>query len=385
VSTHDVIVVGLGAMGSATTWQLATHGVDVLGIDRFSPPHGLGSSHGDTRITRLATAEGPEYVPLARRSQALWRDLESRTGRTLLVQCGGLVMGVPGSTSQHGIPAFADATRAVAERAGVPVEELDAGEVRRRYEVFSTTDERGILEPTAGYLLASSCISAHLEVAESHGAENRFDERVLAWTSDGKTVRVETSRGRYDAAALVVAAGPWIGELVPSIAQHFTVQRQVQYWFDAGEAATAYQRLPVFIWMHGTKPGQYFYGFPEGAGGRSGVKVATERTDGITSPDDVSRDVPRDEPTRFHSEHLDGRLPGLSTRCLHEAVCLYTVTRDFAFVIDNHPDYNNVHVVSPCSGHGFKHAAAVGEIVAELVTTGRTSIDLSAFSLARLR
>jgi sarcosine oxidase len=383
MATYDVVVVGLGAMGSAAAYHLSRNGARVLGIDQFAPPHAFGSSTGDTRITRTAVAEGSAYVPLVQRSHELWRELEARTGLELFVQCGGLVMGVPDSTGQHGIDHFAAATREVAVAHGIPHEVLGPTEIKDRFGVFDVTDEIGCFEPTAGYLLAASCIAAHLGEARRLGAEIHTTERVLAWSSNGTSVVVDTDRGAYDAASMVVAAGPWVPRVLPELASIFSVQRQVQFWFDAGPKIKEYRALPIYIWMHGAGPGDYLYGFPARASDGVGVKVATEVMGDATTPEGVDRTVGTEEVTAMHARHVAGRFVGLSATCTRSAVCLYTVTPDFGFVIDVHPEHGNVIIASPCSGHGFKHSAAVGECVAQMAVGARPDIDLAPFSIRR--
>ena len=382
-ATCDVVVVGLGAVGSATAYQLAKAGADVVGIDRYAPPHALGSSHGETRITRLAVGEGPQYVPLVRRSHELWAEIGEAVGRRLLVACGGLILGAPGSTGQHGVTDFTQATIAIARDHGIDHEVLAADEIRSRFGVFEVTDEVGYFEPTAGYLLADACVAAQLELAERLGATLRRDERVLGWARRGAGVRVETDRGAVDAARLVLAAGPWLAELAPELAKVVSVQRQVQYWFDVDGDTAPFARLPVFIWLHGEATEDYAYGFPAIDGPRGGVKVATETFSAPTAPASVERGVEPGEVAQMHRAHVAGRLRALSARCVRSAVCLYTVTPDFGFVLDVLPSDDRVVVASPCSGHGFKHSAAVGECVAAMATGSAPHEDVRAFGLGR--
>jgi sarcosine oxidase len=384
VDTYDVIVLGLGAVGAATARALALDGTRVLGLDRFAPPHERGSSHGDTRITRLAVGEGAPYAPLVRRSHEIWRELEAERGTSLLVECGGLVMGVPGATGQHGAADFVGATLSVAEDAGIAHERLDAAAIAERFGVFSVTTESGYYEPTAGYLRAEACVAAQLASAAQHGAHLRTNEPVLAWRADADGVEVRTPAGRYGAARLVLAAGAWIGALAPPLAPRFRVHRQVLYWFEVTSDAERLAAMPVFIWMHGTTPGEFCYGFPALDGPRGGVKVATEQLVVTTEPDEVERTVSAAEVAQMYETHVRGRIAGLGPRVERTATCLYTVTADSGFVIDRHPDAERVIVLSPCSGHGFKHSAAVGEIGARLALGTDPGLDLTPFSLARL-
>ncbi len=383
METYDVIVVGLGAVGAATTRALALSGARVLGLDQFDPPHTLGSSHGDTRITRLAVGEGAPYAPLVARSHEIWRDLEAATGRELLVACGGVVLGVPGSTGQHNVDDFVGSTIDVARSATIEHELLSRDQLRERFPVFAITNESGYYEPTAGYLRAEECVRAQLDVARRAGATVRTNERVVEWIENERFASVTTETDTYHAARLVMAAGAWIGELVPAYAATFRVHRQVLYWFDVASRFEQFSQLPVFIWMHGTVPGQFVYGFPAIDGPDGGVKLAAEKFLAPTTPQTVDRTVTAAETLSMYEENVRHQFPDLTSRAVRAQACLYTVTPDFGFVIDHLPGYGNVIVASPCSGHGFKHSAAVGECVADLATTGTSRLDISSFGFDR--
>ena len=380
--TCDVAVVGLGAMGSAVAYQLARAGASVVGFDRFAPPHVHGSTHGDTRITRLAVGEGPEYVPLAVRSHELWRELEEQTGEDLLTVCGGVVLSAPDGRGQHGAGDFLATTIAAARAHGVAHEVLDAAGLAARLPSFRLRgDERGVFEPSAGWVRPERAVAAQLRLAREHGAELRTGERVLS-AGGG---RVVTDAGTYLASKVVLTAGPWLGELRPELAPAFTVTRQVLHWFALAPGAhPAHRELPVFIWITGVGPEAFFYGFPAIDGPGGGLKVASEQFAASTSPAAARRDVPEEESRAMHARHVAGRLPGLLPHAVRAASCLYTSTVDSAFAIDVHPDDEDLLVVSPCSGHGFKHSAAIGEAVAALALTGSPSNDLGAFGLGRL-
>ena len=382
---YDVIVIGLGAMGAAATYQLAKAGVTVLGIDRYAPPHAFGSTHGDTRITRLAVGEGAQYAPLVRRSHEIWRDIERRTGRQLLHECGGLVMARQRSQGQHGVPDFVGGTLAVATAHGVDHEVLDTGQIRQRFPQLAVTDEHGYYEAGSGYVVPEECVAAQLQLAGELGATVRTGETVRSWSSDGGTVEVVTDRGTYSAGSLVLAAGPWMASLVPELAPHLTVHRQVLYWFDIADrsAYERYRDMPVYIWMHGPGAGDFLYGFPAIDGPDGGIKIAVEQYGAGTSPDAVDREVTELETRAMYEQHVRHLFAGLGPTCLRSASCLYTVTPDFQFVLDLHPGHANVVLASPCSGHGFKHSAAIGEVLAQLATNGESTTDISSFSLRR--
>jgi sarcosine oxidase len=383
---YDVVVAGLGAMGSATTYQLALAGASVLGLDRYRPPHAFGSSHGDTRITRVAVGEGLAYVPLVLRSHELWRDLEQRTGVDLLTQCGGLVMTPPGRVlAMHGSESFLEHTVRAAEAYDVPHEVLDAAALAARFPQFALAgDEQGCLEPGAGFVRPERAVEAQLRLARELGAEIALGERVLGYDDHGTHVTVRTSSRTVEASTVVVSAGPWLPELVPELAPAVKIHRQVLFWFDLREP-TSYPVLrdsPVYIWWPGGDARELIYGFPMIDGPTGGAKVAREQYDVQTTAHDVDRAVTADEIEEMYERCVRHRLPALSGRCLRTAVCLYTVTEDSRFLIDRLPSSPNVIVASPCSGHGFKHSAAIGESLAQLALHGESAIDLSPFALA---
>ena len=384
----DTIVIGLGAMGSASLLQLARRGQRVLGLDRFEPPHSLGSTHGETRITRCAIGEGEDYVPLVLRSHEIWREIERETGAELLTECGALIL-APGSGSAlvHGKADFVRRTIAAAERFDIPHEVMSPDAVMRRFPQFRLRgDELAYFEPSGGFVRPERCVEAQLMLARSTGAEVRTGQQVTAITPDGAGVCVTTLDGsRFLAAEVVLAAGAWSPGLAgATLAPQMTATRQVLHWFDADDAALfAADRCPVFIWMHGNTAEQSFYGFPVPHDG-AGVKVATEQyLDILDDPDLVQRDVARAEADAMFTDHVQGRLVGVRPAALRSAVCLYTMTPDADFLIAPAPENPRVLLVSACSGHGFKHSAALGEAVAQRLTGSDNGV-LEPFAAARL-
>lgn len=378
----DAIVLGLGAMGSATLWQLARRGARVLGLDRHAPPHDRGSSHGDTRITRLAIGEGAGYTPLALRSHALWREIERETGADLLTVTGGLVISGAGERARCHVPGFFANTLDAALRHGIAHEILDAAAIRRRFPAFAVRDDEvGYLEHGAGFLRPEACVAAQLSLARRHGAEVRLEEPATGFAADGGGVRVRTARGEYRARRAVVTAGPWLpGLLGGAWRGRFAVRRQALHWFAIRATPEDFDpaRFPVFIWeLPGG--GEPIYGFPaiEGPGG--GVKVATEQHLTETTPEACERAVDPAESRALFETKVAPCFPGLSPACVKAVTCLYTTTADSRFVIEPHPEVPGAIVASPCSGHGFKHSAALGEALAQLATEGASRIDLSAF------
>ena len=391
VATADAIVVGLGAVGSAACRFLAEAGVRVVGIDRFSPPHDQGSSHGLTRITRLAVGEGAAFVPLVQRSHALWPALEAASGETLYRRTGGLVIGSAEAdvAKYHGQPGFLAQTIALAERFGIAHERLDAAAIRARFPAFvAADDERGYFEPDAGVLFPERIVAAQLAQARRHGASLRLDERVLsvAPATGDAAVEVVTERGRLSAAHVIVSAGAWAPGLSGAAfgATRLRVLRQVLWWFAVDDPALfAPGRCPVFIWMHG-RGGERasMYGFPM-VDGVGGPKVASEQDTVESDPDRVERRVDESDARSIFEHHARGRLRGITARVLRTATCLYTSAPDASFLVRPHPDSDAITFVSACSGHGFKHSAALGEALAARVLGRPPAVSLDAFTAPR--
>lgn len=369
----EVIVVGLGAVGSAALYQLARRGVPAIGIDRLSPPHTLGSSHGETRITREGVGEGAVYSPLAIRSHAIWRELEASTGMDLLLACGMLAIEpAAGGAMFHGRNDFVSASAAAATAHGVAHEMLGADEIRRRWPRFILEgDERGYFEPGGGLVYPERCVAAHLAEAERHGAQVVRDARVsrLEETSDGVTA--VTERHAYSAATVIVAAGAWTPGLVDLPPGLLTLQPQTLHWFAADEPADyAAARFPTFIWSRGTGEGESAYGFPIAPGAPTrAVKLGVETRREVSRPE--QRDDQGPDPAELAFERaVAGRLAGLSRRVVKSAICMYTSTADSDFVVGRLPGRPRTLIASACSGHGFKHSAGLGESLALAVTDG---------------
>jgi sarcosine oxidase len=371
----DTIVAGLGAVGSAAAFRLASRGNRVLGLDRFSPPHALGSSHGKTRIIREAYFEDPLYVPLVQRSYECWAEVEALAGRPLYTRTGGLMIGPPEGAVVGG-------ARSSALAHGLPFEELTAAELRRRVPAFHPDDGTvAIWEPRAGILAPEAAIEAHLALARRSGAELRFDEPMLAWAGTGDQIEVTTTRGVVRASRLVIAAGAWARDLLSDLALPLVVERNVVYWFDPAQPTRSFDpaRFPIFI--HEFAQGRAWYGFPDVG---DGVKVALHHQGEATHPDSVRRTVAADE-IAFVRSLLARYVPQANGALRETTVCMYTNTPDEHFIIDRHPVHSGVIIASPCSGHGFKFSSAIGEVIADLVTGRGSRFDLRPFGLSRLR
>jgi len=367
--THDVAVVGLGAMGSAAAFELSRRGIDVIGFDRFSPPHAFGSSHGDSRIIREAYFEHPVYVPMVQRAFDLWRELERLSETMLLEQTGGLMIGVPGS-------ALVEGARHSAEVHGLQYSMLSADDICARFPVLNPdSDMVGVWEPRAGILSPEACVTVQLEQARMRGAILKFDEPVSHWLADGSHIGVVTGLGRYRARQMIVSAGAWVASLLPGIHLPFRVERQVLHWFAPIGNAHLFtpENCPIHLWQFDGD--RFFYGFPDK--GR-GVKVAFHHGGESTAVDDVRREVAMSEVDDVRTA-VRRFVPATDGRILASVVCLYTNTPDEHFWIDRHPGHSNILVASPCSGHGFKFAPVIGEILGDLVEKKRPRFDLGLF------
>jgi sarcosine oxidase len=387
-ATADIIVIGLGAVGSSAIYQAAKMKARVIGIDRFAPPHDQGSSHGDTRITRQAIGEGREFVPLVLRSNQIWEELEASTGRSLMTRCGCLVLASPNVPGQHhGSRSFLQDTIDAASEFGIAHEALNAAELRRRYPQFRLHgDEVGYFEAGAGFLRPEECMEAQLDLARRSAAQVFLNEVVTEIVPSGNTVQVRTNRETYSAAHVIITAGAWIPKLLgEDYSKVFRIHRQMICWFAIAANANSFapEHFPVFIWITGNQPRDMMYGFPAIDGARGGVKIATEQYENTVDPDCVPRDVAASEIAALYNEYLALRFPDVSPECLRSATCLYTVTPDAKFVIDRFRDCDNVWFASACSGHGFKHSAAIGEALARQALAAPPLVDLSMFGVAR--
>jgi sarcosine oxidase len=369
----DVAVIGLGAMGSAALFRLARRGVKAIGIERFVHGHERGSSHGESRAIRLGYFEHPSYVPLARTAYEKWEELERLTGESVLTRTGVLEIGRPGSVLVAG---SAEASRLH----GIEHEMLSAQEIMRRFPQFTLpTDYSGVWQKDGGFVRADLANRLHLKLAKEAGAETLENCRVLAIEPGAASVRIATEAGAVEAGSVIVATGGWMRELVPLLAPKLSLTRQVLCWFRAKRPeAVALGKLPVFA-IDG--PDDLAYGFPDLG---PGFKCASHHSSGALGSADVARQDagPADEAQmrRF----LDAYLPDAAGPLIGMKTCIYTRTRDEDFVIDLLPDDRRIVVASPCSGHGFKFASVIGEVLADLATTGATTHDISRFAISRL-
>lgn len=368
----DVAVVGLGAFGAATLYQLARAGVSAVGVDRFAPPHDRGSSHGDTRITRAGVGEGEAYVPFALRSHAIWRELEAETGKRLYLDCGLLIVDGAQEAVFHGKQGLGACSIAAARNAGIAHSVLSPTEAARAFPQFLLRGHETVyFEPGGGLVFPERCIAAQLARATALGARTITCEAVASVRPVEGGVEIVTESGlRIGADRAVIAAGGWAPALAGPALSAMRLLRQTLHWFEPDDwSLYAPERCPAFIWTHGAEPEQSFYGFPAVAGlERHGVKVATEQyRASFARPEALDRTVADRESADLHAAHLAGRMAGLKPRALHAAACFYTYAPDGDFVIDFDPGSDRILLVSACSGHGFKHSAGAGEHIVRLL------------------
>ena len=368
----DVVVCGLGAMGSAALHTLARRGQRVLGLERYSPGHHRGSSHGRTRVIRLGYFEHPSYVPLLRRAYALWRELEAAAGRQLLHVTGIAEIGRPDSTLVRG-------TLLAARIHGLRHEVIGAFEAMRRLPALRLPpDYVVVLQPDGGFLDLEVAMAAQLAMATVAGADVHENETVRAVEPIPGGVRIMTDLGRYEAGAAIVTAGPWISGLLPDLHRHLRVTRQAAAWFEPANPGLL-ARCPVLM-IEG--PHGLHYGIPPHDG--AGIKIAKHHhADEAVDPDTCERRFSAADEALIRAAVID-HLPAANGRLLAGTICLYTMTPDGDFLIDRLPSAPTIVVASPCSGHGFKFAPIIGEILADLAMTGMTTHDIGRFSLERL-
>ncbi|MQG45640.1 MAG: N-methyl-L-tryptophan oxidase [SAR202 cluster bacterium] len=373
--SYDAIVIGVGGMGSAAVYHLARRGLQVLGLEKHAIPHEMGSSHGYSRMIRYTLQEHPSYVPLVRRSYELWHEMEETAGEELMVTTGSIRAGAPDS------PFFLNAQEAC-DLHSIPYEILTASEVNKRFPGYRFPEEiSSVYQADGGFLLPERCIVTHVQAAERAGADVHSQETVLDWEVRGDGVQVRTDRDTYTAGRLVVTAGPWAANLVPELAAYAVPERQVMGWFQPKRpelyAAEAFPVFGVF-----TEEGRY-YGFPSHA--VPGFKIGRahhllQKVD----PDAIDREVhPEDED--ILRQAVNRYFPLAAGKLLDGKTCMYTNTPDGHFMIGTLDGQPQVSVAAGFSGHGFKFASVIGEIMADLAQNGATEHDINLFRLDRFK
>jgi sarcosine oxidase len=371
--TCDVIVIGVGGMGSAAVYHLARRGARVLGLEQFDIPHHRGSSHGVNRIIRLGYAEHPSYVPLLRRAYTLWRELEEAAGEQLLYITGGFDIGPPDGAMVQGV------IRSCALH-DLPYELLDARTLNARHPGYRLSDALvGVFQQESGFVLAERSVLAHVEAAHALGAEVHAREAVLGWDASGAGVVVRTDRGEYRARRLVISAGAWASTLVPQLRTNAVPERQVLL-FTQPHQPSLYERsrFPIF---NMDAPEGHFYGFP--VFGVPGFKIGKYHHLREQGPADTLDRETHPEDERVLREAVARYFPDANGPTMARTTCLFTNSPDEHFVIDHSPDESSVVIAAGFSGHGYKFCSVVGEALADLALDGGSRHDLSLFRLAR--
>lgn len=372
--TLDVIVLGLGAHGSSAIYNLSKTGYTICGIDRFTPPHAHGSSHGQSRIIREAYHESPMYVPLVKEAYNLWNELESISGKQLLLKTGGIILGNEDATVIAG-------AKLSAKTHGVSYDYLKSEDIQKRFPALKPTGETvAVVEHNAGILFPEECIKANLEQAAKNNATLLYNEKVTAIIPRNNTVEIVTDKGKYQTQKLIVSAGAWLNDLLPDLKLPLNIKRQVLFWFkNTNQQLQQYlspQKLPIYIWEY--KPGRIFYGFPDLG---DGIKIAPHHEGQPIHPDLLSQDVKADEIDEM--KKITDQFFAIDSAFNYSAVCMYTNTPDEHFIIDHHPLHNNIIVASPCSGHGFKFSSAIGKLLCNMSTEQDLKFDISPFRINR--
>ncbi|HVU59111.1 MAG TPA: N-methyl-L-tryptophan oxidase [Puia sp.] len=370
----DCMVIGLGANGSSTLYHLSGTGKKIIGIDRFTPPHTHGSSHGESRIIRQAYYEDPIYVPLLKAAYKAWEKLEKRTGKKLFLKTGGLMLGDKDTAVVRGSKLSADTH-------DIPYEYLDAPTLRRRFPAFRpSNDTMGLLEKEAGILFPEECIRTFLDQAAAQGAAIHYNEPVMKITPTKNSIEITTAKGRYSVGSLILSAGAWTNQLLPGLQLPLTIKRQVLFWLD-NNTPKDHDRflpanMPIYIWEYAA--GKMFYGFPDLG---TGIKIAPHHRGNTIDPDNLTQDVSQKEIEEI--KDIAAGYLGISPVFKTSAVCMYTNAPDENFIIDHHPDFRNIIIASPCSGHGFKFSSLTGKLLSDMALGNDTGFDLSPFSISR--
>lgn len=377
VTDYDVIVLGLGGMGSAAAAQLAERGARVLGVEQFGPAHDQGSSHGETRIVRQAYFEHPDYVPLLRRAYEHWERLGAARGAPLFVRTGALMIGADDSSVVTG-------TLESARRWDLPHEVLDQAAMAERYPQFALrTGECGIYEDNAGYVNPEHAVQTQLDLAMQAGAELRFGTVVDGWSLDGDAVSVRAGGQTVTASRLVLSAGAWTSKLVAPGLLPLRAVRRLMFFLEppAGLAEFEPDQFPVYVFETG--PSDALYGFPHIGAPDAGVKIGFHYRGPDVDPDVIERMVSAAEKAEMQAAVRE-RIPGLDGSVVDARVCMYTMTPDEDFILGWLPGAEQrVSVAAGFSGHGFKFTPVVGEVLADLALDGRTDQPIDFLSADR--
>jgi len=373
-NTSDVIIIGLGAMGSATSMFLSHNGVKVIGFDSYSPPHEFGSSLGHTRVIREAYHEGTTYVPIVQRAYEIWFEMNENSKVPIIETYGGLLIGPKTGDIENALKS--------ANKYDIPIKKMTTDEISQKFSVLNPPKEYiGLLESRGGAVFVENSINHMLNTALNNGSIHKYNERVVRWSKKSNYYLVETNLGNYKAEKLVFSSGAWITKLIPTLKLPIKIERQVLFWFSPRKNPDKFKSINMPNSGWDLDNGLSFYTMPNLE--NRGFKVAMHHNGEFVDPDTLIRES-NDSDLKMVRDFLEEYIPDGNGELIDSKVCMYTDTPDQDFLIDSHPDDENIIICSPCSGHGFKFTPAIGEICSSLIINNSTNFDLDKFSLERL-
>jgi len=373
-NTSDVIIIGLGAMGSATSMFLSHNGIKVIGFDSYSPPHEFGSSLGHTRVIREAYHEGTTYVPIVQRAYEIWFEMNENSKVPIIETYGGLLIGRKTGDIENALKS--------ANKYDIPIKKMTTDEISQKFSVLNPPKEYiGLLESRGGAVFVENSINHMLNTALNNGSIHKYNERVVRWSKKSNYYLVETNLGNYKAEKLVFSSGAWITKLLPTLKLPIKIERQVLFWFSPRKNPNKFKSINMPNSGWDLDNGLSFYTMPNLE--NRGFKVAMHHNGEFVDPDTLIRES-NDSDLKMVRDFLEEYIPDGNGELIDSKVCMYTDTPDQDFLIDFHPDDENIIICSPCSGHGFKFTPAIGEICSSLIINNSTKFDLDKFSLERL-
>ena len=373
-NTSDVIIIGLGAMGSATSMFLSHNGIKVIGFDSYSPPHEFGSSLGHTRVIREAYHEGTTYVPIVQRAYEIWLEMNENSKVPIIETYGGLLIGRKTGDIENALKS--------ANKYDIPIKKMTNDEISQKFSVLNPPKEYiGLLESRGGAVFVENSINHMLNTALNNGSVHKYNERVVRWSKKSNYYLVETNLGNYKAEKLVFSSGAWITKLLPTLKLPIKIERQVLFWFSPRKNPDKFKSINMPNSGWDLDNGLSFYTMPNLE--NRGFKVAMHHNGEFVDPDTLIRES-NDSDLKMVRDFLEEYIPDGNGELIDSKVCMYTDTPDQDFLIDSHPDDENIIICSPCSGHGFKFTPAIGEICSSLIINNSTKFDLDKFSLERL-
>lgn len=372
-NTADVIIIGLGAMGSASSYFLSKKGIRVLGIDTYKPPHNFGSSHGHTRVIREAYHEGTSYVPIVQRSYELWNEIQEFSSKNIIMEYGGIYIGSNGK--------YLSDAKLSAEKYKIPIEELKSDEIKDRYKVLNPPKHfTGLLENRSGAVFVENAIEYFLNKSKDFGSVHKFNEKVISWEKLSDSYKVITNKNTYFTEKIIFSSGAWIKDLIPTVNIPVKIERQVLFWLDPLKDKKLFSTENLINTGWDLDNGLEFYTQPIIED--KGFKVAMHHNGQFISPENLNRESNELDLTNIRN-FLEEYIPDANGDLLESRVCVYTDTPDLDFIIDFHPNDKNIIICSPCSGHGFKFTPAIGEICSKMIREEKIDFNLNEFSLTR--